>query len=125
MLRLAVLLAYLILNKPIPIVLTGYDPALEGINCAEPCNQTATGYWLTEADYYDGISGIAACPANWLGRTIVIPKLGKFKCLDTGSAIKFTYNSYYDEWVIHIDILVEEPFEQYWNYWIIENYELK
>jgi len=126
MLKIMFMIAFAFLNKPEAILITAYDPALGGTNCVDPCGQMATGYWWTEADYYDGIDGVAACPTDWLGHTIDIKHLGKFRCLDTGGAIqRFVPNSYYDQLVTHVDILCKNPMDQSWNYWLTDDWVLE
>lgn len=103
-----------------PLLLTGYDPAEGGINCQEPCGQTALGYWIQPDDYWDGASALAACPPEWLGATVVIENFGTLRCVDTGGAIRrFVYNEYWGQYVSHIDILAVNPKEQPWNYNLI------
>lgn len=118
-------LYFLAPQQATPIVLTGYDPMLGGINCEEPCGQTASGYWWQESDYWNGVEGLAACPPRWLGRTLYIQGFGTLHCLDRGGAIKYAYNSYYDRFVYHVDVLVQNPKQQEWNYRLYENWELR
>lgn len=114
-----VILSYILANNE-ALVLTAYDPSLGGTNCVEPCGQVATGYWFDVDDYWDGAEGLAACPEEWLGATIVIENFGRLHCLDTGGAIKrWQWDEYYNRPVTHIDIMVYDPFNQVWNYRLI------
>lgn len=108
-----------------PILLTTYDPAQGGINCVEPCGQTALGYWYTPDDYWNGLEGIAACPKEWLGAEIVIDGFGTVRCLDTGGRIlRHQWNPYHRRFVTHVDVMVKEPLDQTWNYHLFENYRV-
>ena len=93
-----------------PVLVTWYDPALGGINCDVDCTTYADGTLVTPDDY----GQVSACIPEWLGASITIDGLGTFACRDTGSAIVVDYNEYYRGWVIHVDILHEEPPD--WNY---------
>lgn len=89
------------LSQDTPLKISWYDPALGGINCAEPCDTMATDTKVTEARY----GRTAACIAEWTAerRIVVIPGLGEFECLDRGGAI-VQKNGY-----IWIDLLLHEP----------------
>lgn len=93
-----------------PVLVTWYDPALGGINCDADCTTYADGTIVTPDDY----GQVSACIPEWLGASITIDGIGTFACRDTGSAIVVNYNEYYRGWVIHVDVLHEEPPD--WNY---------
>ncbi len=84
-------------NKPLKI--SWYDPELGGINCAHPCDTMASGVKVTPERY----GRTAACVPEWMGRTVVIPGLGEFECLDTGGAI-VEHPTF-----IWIDLLMHQP----------------
>lgn len=66
------------------LIVSMYDPALGGINCAHPCDTTATGRPVAEW-YKRG----AACPQQWTRerRTVYVPQVGWLECIDNGGAI--------------------------------------
>ena len=108
-------------GAPEPLLLTGYDVAQGGINCVDPCTQTALGYWLDDQDYWNGATGLAACPTEWLGATLIVEGFGTLRCLDTGGAIKrYQWNEYYETYVTHVDVLAVAPTKQPWNYQIFK-----
>ena len=96
-----------------PLKISWYDPQLGGINCMEPCDQMATGVKVTEDRY----GKTAACIADWTGRTVVIPGLGEFECLDRGGAI-IEHEGY-----IWIDLLLHEPIVPFGT--LIHEWQLK
>lgn len=78
-----------------PLLVTWYNPTLGGINCWGNCTHFRDGTRVTAASY----GNTAACIPDWLGDTVVIPRLGTFKCRDTGGAIVEKAHA------IHIDLL--------------------
>lgn len=84
-------------NKPLKI--SWYDPLLGGVNCDHDCTTMATGVKVTEDRY----GRTAACIREWTGRTVIIPGLGAFECLDRGGAI-VEHDGF-----IWIDLLLHEP----------------
>ncbi|RMG89620.1 MAG: hypothetical protein D6706_21025, partial [Chloroflexi bacterium] len=72
-------------QKPVkPLKISTYDPAEGGINCDHDCSVLADGTQFDVSLYWN----TAACPADWIGRTVAINGIGTFKCRDTGGAIK-------------------------------------
>lgn len=75
-----------------------YDPGIQDeINCERPCERTRSGASVKD-NYWKG----AACPYSMMGDTILVPHVGTFRCIDTGSAVNE------EEDHIVIDLLVPE-----------------
>jgi hypothetical protein len=110
--------------RDLPILTTWYDPELGGITCAYPCDQYANGERVLESHYLGGTSQTAACIPSWLGRSVTIEGLGTFRCRDTGGAIVVTYNEYYQQMVIHVDILAH-PGQMTHNVYLWNEWNLK
>lgn len=85
-----------------PAVVMVYDPSLGGRNCGLDCTTIATG--PLEPEMY---GTIAACHPDLLYKTVTIPTIGTFKCLDTGGAIGVGHNTHFDREVIYFDILYD------------------
>lgn len=64
-----------------------YDPKLGGINCQEPCGQTANGLVIEEYHY----GRIAACSPSQIGCWVTFSNdygtHGPYQCNDTGGAL--------------------------------------
>lgn len=82
-----------------PLKISWYDPLLGGVNCDHDCTTMTTGVKVTPDRY----GRTAACIREWTGRTVFIPELGTFECLDRGGAI-VERDGY-----IWIDLLLHEP----------------
>jgi len=122
--------------EEIPIWASIYDPELcydedgqviANINCDGNPTMMATS--LPVADYY-GVA--AACPSEWMGRTLVVEGIGERPCLDTGGAIRPTYRIVYDPmqgfvemWVIIVDFLEHYDAPPDWQYELFEVWSLK
>lgn len=108
--------------EPPPVLLTVYDPALGGINCGQSCHVLADGHHWDQSDY----ESVAACP-SWMvytGETKMwIDANGmSLACRDTGSMVRIAWNSHYESYVIHIDVMypVAELGYPEWNYMLID-----
>lgn len=111
-------------HDALSIRLSAYDPSWCDVyptNCYEGNTSLATG--LHYADYY-GIA--AACPIEWLHKTVTVDGVLSRVCLDTGGAIEPTYRN--GEWFIVIDVLYhfeDDPKHgESWPWWALQNYEL-
>lgn len=93
-----------------PVLVTWYDPAQGGINCDVDCGTFADSSPVTPEAY----GTVSACIPEWLGAELTISGLGTFHCRDTGGSIVVAYNNYYQQWVIHVDVLQTEM--PAWNY---------
>ncbi|MEM7110988.1 MAG: hypothetical protein AAF614_01050 [Chloroflexota bacterium] len=93
-----------------PVLVTWYDPSLGGINCDVDCDTFADSSPVTPEAY----GAVTACIPEWLGAELTISGLGTFHCRDTGGSIVVAFNDYYQQWVIHVDVLQTEM--PSWNY---------
>jgi hypothetical protein len=99
------------------LLVTSYWPyktngtRMVGLNgqCDEDCSRTANGW---EVPYYadDYLSGlqIAACPGDWIGRTIVIDGYGIYPCYDRFGNEWYDKGIFYHDrhgWVVAVDLL--------------------
>ena len=96
-----------------PLKISWYDPLLGGVNCDHDCSTMATGTKVTEDRY----GRTAACIRDWTGKTVVIPELGTFECLDRGGAI-VEHSEY-----IWIDLLLHEPLVPFGS--LVYEYEVR
>lgn len=94
-------------------LVTFYNPELGGINCDEDCSTFADLTAVDDEDY----GHYAACPAELFGRSIEL--LGEIRyCGDTGGDIRVKYSSYYQAWVVQVDLLEKDHF--WCNYCLVE-----
>lgn len=108
--------------EELPVLVTYYDPltcinpngTIEvNINCDSDPTSFADGTAVSALNY----GNTAACIPEWLGREVTLVGLGTYTCHDTGGSITVAYNEYYEQWVIHMDImLAAEPEYNYWLY---------
>ena len=110
------------------IVTTWYDPAqcydedgnvIDNINCNGDPGHFADGTPVLESSY----GTVAACISDWLGATLIIEGLGVFRCRDTGGSIHVEFDEYYEQYVIHVDILAHETIDQ--NYWLWSDWSIE
>lgn len=106
--------------RHLPIITTYYDPSLGGINCDSDCTTFANMEKVTPDKY----GNTAACPGEWLGKTIVIDDK-PYVCRDTGGAIGLDYDDYFEMIVVRIDILARSE-DDICNYCLYnaDNWEL-
>ena len=104
-----------------PAVIMAYDPALGGTNCDGDCSTIATGP-LTQDMY----GTVAACHQDLLGRSITLPSIGTFDCLDTGGAIRVAYNEYFEREVLYFDVMYDlvNNDRPRWAGMLLEDWEL-
>lgn len=114
-------------SEPPPILVTYYDVAfcydeggnvIENINCDSDPGHFADGTAVLPESY----GRVAACIPEWLGRTVVIEGVGEWLCRDTGGAIEVVWNDYYEQVVIHVDVLAHSP--PSYNYWLFSEWHL-
>lgn len=91
-----------------PLRISWYDPRRGGVNCDSDCTTMSTGTKVTPERY----GRTAACIKPWTDarKTVVIPGLGEFQCLDRGGAIK-EHGDF-----IWIDLLLETPLVPFGSY---------
>ncbi len=86
--------------EELSIRLSAYDPAW----CEQiPTNCDGDTFLATGAPYEPYYLIGAACPLEWLNRTVTIAGMGSWLCVDTGGAIRPTFRG--GEWFIPIDVL--------------------
>lgn len=92
-----------------PLRVSFYDPSPEvcarrPINCWGDGSLFYNGETVTKEHFWN----TAACKADWLGKTVVVPELGRFTCRDRGGAIIETSDYIYMDILAPID---EHPAE--------------
>lgn len=103
--------------EDLPIVVTYYYPDQGGVNCNQDCSILADNQPWDAGDY----GNVAACPRELFYQHLEIQGFGTVHCRDTGPAVTVRWNDYWQQYVIHVDVLEEVGVDTY-NYWLFDEW---
>lgn len=115
----------------LPILTVAYDPLhinLDPSGCNMVMGEYDCGYFANmEIVTPERYGNTAACIPQWINSTVTIPGVGEWKCRDTGSLVQISWNKYYEQWVVYLDVMHDleydpDPWFNYhlWSNWSVE-----